>query len=146
MYKGYYEADPSHRTPPIPTVFLDTPGTPEGTSQRRSMSSCMQRCGLAQSSTSDNTHSNKKRAAALCMFAELVALCYSSDLMSSNAHLEAAMEVIYDGLLRLEAELHMLLTHGRDVSRISGEISQNELSTDDVFAGVLSYQWQAACR
>ncbi|CAL8472050.1 g11592 [Coccomyxa elongata] len=80
MYKGYFEADPSHRTPPIPTVFLDTPGTPE----------------------------------------ELVALCYSSDLISSNAHLETAMEVIYDGLLRLEAELHMLRTHGRDISRISG--------------------------
>lgn len=79
------------------------------------------------------------------IFAELVALCYSSDLISSDAYLESAMEVIYDGLLRLEAELQMLRTHGPDVSRISGEIFR-KFAVHKVFAGLLPFQWPAACR
>ena len=30
MYMDYFEADPSTRTPPIPTVFLDPPGSEAG--------------------------------------------------------------------------------------------------------------------
>lgn len=30
MYQSYFEADPAHRAPPIPTVFLTPPGTKEG--------------------------------------------------------------------------------------------------------------------
>ena len=58
----------------------------------------------------------------LCMLAELLALCYSEDvLISTDALLDATMEVIYDGLLRLEIELQQLRSYGADVSRVSGE-------------------------
>jgi hypothetical protein len=30
MYQSYYEEDLWHRTPPIPTAFLQPPGSPEG--------------------------------------------------------------------------------------------------------------------
>ena len=30
MYEAYYEGSPLRRTPPIPTAFVDTPGTKPG--------------------------------------------------------------------------------------------------------------------
>ncbi|EIE23594.1 hypothetical protein COCSUDRAFT_63121 [Coccomyxa subellipsoidea C-169] len=82
MYQGYFEADTVRRTPPIPTSFVETPGTPE----------------------------------------ELLALCHNDDIVvSTDTLLDATMEAIYDGLLRLERELQQLRRHGADVSRNSGE-------------------------
>ena len=52
MYQSYYEGDPSSRTPPIPTAFLNAPGSRTGKSLRPALSAlsavthqrCLYRC------------------------------------------------------------------------------------------------------
>ncbi|KAK9905798.1 hypothetical protein WJX75_006443 [Coccomyxa subellipsoidea] len=79
MYMDYFEADPPSRTPPIPTVFLDPPGSE----------------------------------------ADLVALCRSGLLTSSETHLDATMRVIYEAMVNLHKEQQRLQSLGVKVDRIS---------------------------
>ncbi|EIE23347.1 hypothetical protein COCSUDRAFT_41613 [Coccomyxa subellipsoidea C-169] len=79
MYMDYYEADPSTRTPPIPTVFLDPPGSE----------------------------------------ADMLALCHSSSLKSSEAHTDATMRLIYEAMLDLQKEQQRVQELGAKVDRIS---------------------------